>query len=214
MEFTTWSAYFLATCMLSISPGAGALVCMNHSMTFGMRKALITIIGLEVGGIIILTISGIGLGSAILASEYMFSSVKIIGAVYLIYLGIVQWITPTQTIISNESIGQTLPKSNFNILLTGILTNLTNPKGVIFMVAMLPQFISQTKPLLEQFLILAITMVSVDIIVMYLYATFALQMGKYLQNPKVIQWPSRVMGGLLIAMGTSLFFAKQQPIWN
>ena len=212
MNFETWLAFFLTTWMISLSPGAGALICMNHGLELGMRRTLITIIGLEIGSAIVFIIAGVGLGAALLTSDYIFSGIKIIGALYLIYLGLNQWrasINITKCISSKNKITQ---KSNYKIFITGFLTNLTNPKGIIFMVAMLPQFINQTKPILLQLSIFLLTMISVDIFVMHIYALLALHAQKLLRNPKAMQWQSRIFGSMLIGIGVTLFFVKKQQL--
>lgn len=92
MNTEVWFAFFLATCLISMTPGAGALICINHGLIFGVRKTLFTIAGLEIGSLVIFLLTSIGLGTIILASEVIFVAIKTIGAIYLIYLGITQWI--------------------------------------------------------------------------------------------------------------------------
>jgi homoserine/homoserine lactone efflux protein len=184
---------------------------MNHGSELGMRKTSFTIIGLEMGSIIVFLIASIGLGAALLASEYIFLTIKIIGAFYLIYLGVMQWCASMRTSESASSEVQLPQKSNYKLFATGFLTNLSNPKGIIFMVAMLPQFIHQTEPLLPQLLILATTMVVVDFFVMQTYALLALNAQKILKNPNAMRWQNRIFGGILIAIGMTLFFTKKQP---
>ena len=94
-------------------------------------------------------------------------------------------------------------------VLTGFLTNVTNPKGIIFMVAVLPQFISPTAPLLPQLLILAVTMCTIDQIVMHSYAFLASSMQRFFRDAKAVKKQNRFFGGLLMAVGTALFFVKR-----
>jgi homoserine/homoserine lactone efflux protein len=185
---------------------------MNHGSELGMRKTSITIIGLEIGSITVFLIASIGLGAALLASEYIFLIIKIIGAFYLIYLGVMQWCASMRTSESASSEVKLPKKSDYKLFATGFLTNLSNPKGIIFMVAMLPQFIHQTESLLPQLLILATTMVVVDFFVMQTYALLALHAQKILKNPNAMRWQNRIFGGILIAIGMTLFFTKKQPL--
>jgi homoserine/homoserine lactone efflux protein len=174
MTLQVWLAFFLAAWVIAISPGSGAILCMSHGLTHGVRRTTVTIAGLELGIVVILFIAGAGLGALLVASEHAFTAIKIIGALYLIYLGIVQWRTPIQ--ISQPTEGDPVKVSGTGArrrFLVGLLTNLTNPKGILFMVAVLPQFIDPAKPLMPQLAVLAATMVFVDLIVMHGYALLA-----------------------------------------
>jgi homoserine/homoserine lactone efflux protein len=94
-------------------------------------------------------------------------------------------------------------------VLTGFLTNATNPKGIIFMVAVLPNFINQHAPVLPQLLILAVTMCSIDLVVMHSYALLASSMQRYFRDARAVRKQNRVFGGLLMAVGAALFFVKR-----
>ncbi len=94
-------------------------------------------------------------------------------------------------------------------VLTGFLTNSTNPKGIIFMVAVLPQFIAQNLPLLPQLLILGATMVTIDTCVMHGYALLAATMQKFFRNAASMRKLNRFFGGVLVLMGGALFFVRR-----
>ena len=93
--------------------------------------------------------------------------------------------------------------------MTGFLTNATNPKGIIFMVAVLPQFINQHAPLLPQLLILAATMCCIDLVVMHSYAYLASSMQRFFRDASAVKKQNRVFGGLLMGVGAALFFVKR-----
>jgi homoserine/homoserine lactone efflux protein len=183
---------------------------MTHGLTHGVRRTSVTIAGLEVGLVVILFIAGAGLGALLVASEHAFTAIKIIGALYLIYLGIVQWRTPIR--IGKPAEGEAVrgAGSGMRRFLVGLLTNLTNPKGILFMVAVLPQFIDPARPLLAQLGILAVTMVFVDLIVMHGYALLASRAQRLFRNPRALRWQSRFFGGMLMSIGAALFFVKRQ----
>lgn len=209
MTLQVWLAFFLASWVIAISPGSGAILSMTHGLTHGVRRTSVTIAGLEVGLVVILFIAGAGLGALLVASEHAFTAIKIIGALYLIYLGIVQWRTPIQ--IGKPADGEAVRAgSGMRRFLVGLLTNLTNPKGILFMVAVLPQFIDPARPLLAQLGILAVTMVFVDLIVMHGYALLASRAQRLFRNPRALRWQSRFFGGMLMSIGAALFFVKRQ----
>jgi len=208
MTLQVWLAFFLASWVIAISPGSGAILSMSHGLTHGVRRTSVTIAGLELGLVVILFIAGAGLGALLVASEHAFTAIKIVGAMYLIYLGIVQWRTPLQ--IGKPAEGQPVSGSGTRRFLVGLLTNLTNPKGILFMVAVLPQFIDPAKPLLAQLALLAATMVFVDLIVMHGYALLASRAQRLFRNPRALRWQSRFFGGMLMSIGAALFFVKRQ----
>ena len=91
----------------------------------------------------------------------------------------------------------------------GFFTNVTNPKGIVFVVAVLPQFIDPARPLWLQLLVLLVTTIGVDLIVMHGYAFLASRAQRWLATAKARRTQNRVFGGVLMAMGASLFMVKR-----
>ncbi|HEX2531419.1 MAG TPA: LysE family transporter [Burkholderiaceae bacterium] len=213
MSFTAWIAFFFAACLISISPGSGAVLSMSHGLSYGVRKTTGTILGLQAGLLLVLFIAGVGVGSLLLASEVAFNIVKTIGALYLIYLGFSQWRAQveTNTRLTAQAAAYSVAPSLRKRFLLGFLTNATNPKGIVFMVAVLPQFITHDAALLPQLLILAATMCLVDLVVMHSYAFAASSMQRYLHDARAIRQQNRFFGGVLMAVGAALFFVKRNP---
>jgi homoserine/homoserine lactone efflux protein len=213
MTFTTWITFFFAACIIAVSPGSGAVLSMAHGLSHGVRKTTGTILGLQAGLLLVLFIAGAGVGSILLASEVAFSVVKIVGAMYLIYLGLAQWRAKVD--LPPDVAGQAAPQvgtpSFRKRFLLGFLTNATNPKGIIFMVAVLPQFIAHNAPLLPQLLILAATMCVVDLVVMHGYAFAASSMQRFFRDARAVKRQNRFFGGVLMAVGATLFFVKRSP---
>ena len=89
------------------------------------------------------------------------------------------------------------------------MTNATNPKGIIFMVAVLPQFMTDTRPLWTQLLVMAATTVTVDVVVMHGYAFGASALRRLMRSARAVRAQNRVFGGLLMAVGAGLFFVKR-----
>jgi homoserine/homoserine lactone efflux protein len=208
MSFATWIAFVIAGTLIAISPGSGAVLSMSHGLAYGVKKASATVLGLQLGLILVFAIAGAGVGSLLLASSLAFAVVKTVGALYLIYLGVAQWRSKAQaSAVSTE--GLAAHPSFGRRLLTGFLTNATNPKGIIFMVAVLPGFISKHAPLLPQLAILGTTMVTIDLIVMHGYALLASSMQRYFRDPRAVKLQNRFFGGVLALVGTLLFFVKR-----
>ena len=213
MSLTVWITFVVAACLIAISPGSGAVLSMSHGLSYGVKKTTGTILGLQAGLLLVLFIAGAGVGSILLASEVAFNAVKIVGALYLIYLGFSQW--RAQVVVDPalpaRSRAHTVAPPWRKRFLLGFLTNATNPKGIVFMVAVLPQFITHQAALLPQLLILAATMCTIDLLVMHSYALAAASMQRYLRDAHAVKRQNQVFGGILMAVGAALFFVKRNP---
>ncbi len=208
MSFTTWLAFFGAAWVIALSPGSGAVLAMSHGLSYGLKKSSMTVIGMQTGLLLIFLVAGAGVGSLLLASEWAFGVVKVVGALYLIWLGIAQW-RAKAAIATGDTLNASAMPSARKRFLIGFFTNVTNPKGILFMVAVLPQFISTQQPLLPQLLILGLTMVSVDITVMHGYAFAASSMQRFFQNARAVAIQNKVFGSVLVMVGAGLFFVKR-----
>lgn len=218
MELHVWLAYFVAAWVIAISPGSGAVLSMTHGLAYGVRHSSVTIAGLQVGLSIILLIAGVGVGALLVASATAFTVIKVLGAAYLVWLGWRQWVAPVDDRPSSSSSSAPSPHqgpqpvglpSVRQRFLMGLFTNVTNPKGIVFMVAVLPQFINPDRPLWLQLLILLVTTVAVDVIVMHGYAWLASRAQRWLATARARKAQNRVFGGVLMAMGASLFLVKR-----
>ena len=217
MDLHLWLAYVAAAFLIAVSPGSGAVLSMSHGLAYGVRKASATIGGLQLGLLLILLVAGAGVGSLLLASELAFNVVKVLGACYLIYVGFAQWRSasaPSQMVNTSADGTRAAPAaadagSWQKRCATGFLTNATNPKGIIFMVAVLPQFISPERPLALQLAIVSATMVTIDLVVMHSYAASASALRRLLSSPRALRGQNRVFGGLLMAVGAGLFFVQR-----
>ncbi len=206
MEIHTWLTYVFAFFLASISPGASAILSMSHGSSFGVKRSLSTILGLMAGLSVVLFIAGVGLGSVLLASELAFISLKVMGAFYLIYLGIKQFRSAND---AHLAIKHQTHYSWHRSLLTGFLTNVSNPKGIIFMVAMLPQFISPKLPLWPQLLVLTLTTITIEGLVMLSYACLTSRLSGLLKKPSIMKWQARFFGSVLTTLGASLLLIKR-----
>ena len=211
MDLQIWMAYFVASWAIALSPGSGAVLSMTHGLAYGVRKTGATIAGLQLGLAVILLVAGVGVGALLLASATAFTVVKFAGAGYLIWLGWKQWrsrVPDAQDPGPQAAAHSSLPSARERFL-TGFFTNVTNPKGIVFMVAVLPQFLDPTRALWLQLLILLVTTVLVDLVVMHGYAFLASRMQRWLATARARRAQNRVFGGVLMAMGASLLLVKR-----
>ena len=211
MELQVWLAYFLASWAIALSPGSGAVLSMTHGLAYGVQKTSATIAGLQLGLAVILLVAGVGVGALLLASATAFTVVKFAGAGYLIWLGLKQWRSHVSTSVAAGEAApvQTGVPPARERFVTGFFTNVTNPKGIVFMVAVLPQFIDPQRSLWLQLLVLLVTTIAVDLVVMHGYAFLASRAQRWLATAKARRAQNRVFGGVLMAMGASLLLVKR-----
>lgn len=209
MAFTTWLTYFIATLILCVSPGPGALASMSAGMKYGWARGMWNCLGMQVAIILHATIIALGLGAVLMASEEIFTAMKWCGALYLIYLGIQKWREAPASFEAIDANAEFKDTSRRGIFMQGFWVDLTNPKGLIFLLAVLPQFVDPAQPTAMQYVILTATLVIIDLIVMACYTGLASKVLRLMKKPRQLTIANRVLGSLFIAAGGALAVFKR-----
>lgn len=202
MSLDTWMAFFLACWVISLSPGAGAVASMSAGLQYGFWRGYWNALGLQIALLLQIAVVAAGLGAVLAASELAFSLIKWFGVAYLVFLGWKQWVAPPGEIQAGDGprpLGRPL-----TLMFRGFLVNASNPKAIIFILAVLPQFLDPKAPLLLQYLLMAATMVAVDLIVMAGYTGLAARVLRALREPRQQRLLNRVFGGLFIGAAALL----------
>ena len=207
MAFDMWLAFVVAAILIAISPGAGAIQAMATGMTHGVRRGYWSIAGMEAGLMLQLALVAVGLGAAVASSVLAFNVVKWIGVLYLGYLAVRQWRSVTTDL--RAKIGTTVDGGRLGLLTRGFLVNATNPKSLVFFLAVLPQFVVPTAPLLPQYLAIGTTMVAVDLVVMGLYTGLAVRLVEWLHTPRQQTILNRVFSGLFATAAVVLSLMRR-----
>ncbi|MDU6409694.1 MAG: homoserine/homoserine lactone efflux protein [Yersiniaceae bacterium] len=205
MTLDWWLTYLLTTVILSLSPGSGAINTMSTSLSHGYRGAVASIAGLQLGLSLHIVLVGIGLGALISQSLLAFELLKWLGAAYLIWLGIQQW--RAAGAVDLHALAGSMPRRQ--LFRRAVLVNLTNPKSIVFLAALFPQFIVPHQPQAMQYVILGVTTVVVDIIVMVGYATLARRLANWVKAPKQMTLLNRIFGSLFMLVGALLATARR-----
>ena len=200
MDLTVWITYFIATIVLSVTPGPGVFSSISAGLHHGFRLGWWNALGMQAASLIWVSLVSLGLGALLVASETLFTAVKWAGVVYLIYLGIVTWRAPVRGFEDQPDDAHTAR----DVFLRGFLVNITNPKGIIFFAAILPQFIDVARPQPMQYMILAATTFAVDLVTMMGYTALAARVLRVMRNPSSIRWVNRGLGGTFVAAGVAL----------
>lgn len=202
MSWTMWLAFLAAALVIAVSPGPGAVLSMSTGLRYGYAAALRAIAGLQIALLLQLCVVALGLGAVLATSEAAFAVVKFAGAAYLIWLGVHKWRSPLEP-IGGDGEGLRV-QSRRQLYAQGILVNLTNPKAIVFIAALVPQFIVPDRPQWPQFAIIGATMVAVDMMVMSCYALLATRFRPLLRNPRLLRLQNRIFGGLFVGAGAML----------
>lgn len=206
MNFDVWLTLTLASIALSLSPGAGAVVSMNYGIKYGLKKSYSAIFGLQLGLMTQTFVVVIGLGAIILKSVLIFSIIKWIGVLYLIYMGLSKIFEKVEMVEEGEHLKNYNGKKAF---ISASLINLTNPKSTVFLVAFIPQFLNPNESLWLQFIIIGFTLCFVDIIVMTGYSSMASKLKFLIKDVKAMKIQNRVTGTFLILAALFLSTAKK-----
>ena len=207
MDFTTWLTFFAASWAISISPGAGAVAAMTAGMQHGFARGYFLTFGLVLGLWSQLLLVGAGLGALIVASSTAFALVKWLGVAYLLWIGVAQWRAPA--IGLQAQAGGADLVSRRSIVVRGWVLNTLNPKGTLFMLAVVPQFLNPAQPLLPQYFVIAATLAFTDLVINAGYTAFASRALAALRTPRQMRWVNRVFGSLFIALATVLATVKR-----
>jgi threonine/homoserine/homoserine lactone efflux protein len=199
MNLDTWLVYLLAATGLSLSPGPNGLLALTHGALHGPRQAWFTIIGGALGFVTIIALSMFGIGALLQASLVWLTVLKWVGGAYLVWLGVQVWRAPPVGVDLGAAQPQRHGRSLFR---QGALSALTNPKGILFFAAFLPQFIDPARSLLVQFAIMAGTFALIEIVTEAVIAHTAHRITPWLA--RVGRRFNQVCGGVFVAIGIAL----------
>jgi homoserine/homoserine lactone efflux protein len=195
MTVDTWLAYCLLVLVSTLSPGASTFSSISCGLNYGFRLGIWHVIGLQTALVLQVCAVATGLGAVLAASETAFSIIKWCGVAYLLYLGWKQWHQKPASLPENGSCEH--KASPVDLLLRGFMVNISNPKALIFIIAILPQFLSSGQPLLKQYMVMTTSMCLIDGTILACYTGLAARMLRVMRSPGKQRTLNRVFGGLL-----------------
>jgi homoserine/homoserine lactone efflux protein len=201
MQLSVWLTFFLACWAISLSPGPGAIAAMSSGLNHGFRRGYFTTFGLILGIWTQILLVVVGLGALIAASNTAFTVLKYAGAAYLVWLGVAQWRASEKPLVA-ASDGR--PRSRRELVARGWAINAVNPKGTVFLLAVVPQFLDLSRPLVPQYLVIAASLSLTDLVVMAGYTALAAKVLRTLDAARHVRWMNRGFGGLFVIAGSLL----------
>ncbi|MCL4747692.1 MAG: LysE family transporter [Burkholderiaceae bacterium] len=201
MSFETWLAFFAASWLISLSPGAGAVYAMSCGLNHGFARGYVGTIGLIAGILTSLVAVTIGLGALLSASSTAFEVVKWCGVAYLLWVGVQQW---RQGPARLETPSVPRRHSARALIARGWALNAVNPKGILFMLAVVPQFVDPARPLLAQYAAIGATLVLTDVVVMAAYTALAARVLASLRSAGHRKLMNRAFGALFVGAAALL----------
>jgi threonine/homoserine/homoserine lactone efflux protein len=197
MSFEPWLAFVAASIVLLAIPGPTVLLVVSYALGHGRRYAAATVAGVALGDLTAMTASLLGLGALLAASAGIFTAVKWVGAAYLVYLGLKLWRVPVGE-PGQADISETRPG---RIFAHAYVVTALNPKGIVFFVAFLPQFLDMARPVLPQMAILVATFVTLATVNAALFGLMASSARRTIRKPSAQRLVNRIGGSFLIGAG-------------
>ena len=212
MNYDSWILFASIAFIATITPGPAILLVTTHSVTFGTRCSIATMLGNVTGLFIMSLLSVMGLSAVILHSAPIFFLVKIAGALYLVYLGLKLWrhgfgLDALRS--AQRETSQPRPRVT-KLYVNGLFVALSNPKAIAFTTALFPQFILPEQPVALQFTILIITFMSLSFACLFAYAVMAAETKNRSAHIRLPGIMSKVFGGAFVGSGVFLASATQK----
>lgn len=201
MDLKIYLAFFVVTLLASITPGPAVLLTVAHGVKSGWGASIKVALGVQTGNLVYFLLSALGLGALLSTSENLFHAVKWIGAGYLIYLGLRTIRSAgTTTLVVDENSRPLLARPYQQ----AVMTQLANPKSVLFFGALMPQFVQPQHNLVIQYAAFAAICFFSEMPVLALYGWLAARGRGLFRTPQRALWRERLSGTALIAVGASL----------
>ena len=203
MNLEHYLAFIAITVILFLSPGPSVILIINNGFKYGFKLAAIGVLGNVVAFQFLMIISATGLGAILAASKDFFIILKVLGATYLIYLGCKLWLSSVPDKIKNNSTSFAL-RSRSELFKEALLVTITNPKALVFVSALLPQFINVERALLTQIMLLCITTAIIHFGVYLIYAMLTSRVNHLLENSTNRKIFNKLSGSIFIFFAIAL----------
>lgn len=202
MTIQTWALFCATEAVLSFIPGPAVLYVVSSAIAHGSRAGIVASLSILAANAVYFVLSAMGLGALLIASRPVFIGIKWVGAAYLVYLGLRMLLSRNPE--APESHSEPKRAHHAGVFWNGFVTQISNPKAIIFFAALLPQFINPDQSAARQIAILGCSSVVVEFIVLTVYVAACRAAGRWVTTPRFSAWLVRIAGVLLITAGAKL----------
>jgi threonine/homoserine/homoserine lactone efflux protein len=204
MAFSDWLAFLLVSLFVTFTPGPAVLLAVSNSLGVGPARAMISSLGNAVGLLLVSTAATAGLGVVLQTSATAFLVLKLLGAGYLVYLGIRQWRSGGAMFAEPSGAQARASTPAWRLFGNGLTVALTNPKAILFFTALFPQFMHAGAGAAQQFVVLTVTFAGCAVFAHAVYVLLARSVKGRLAEPRRARLLNRVFGGSFVVLGVSL----------
>ncbi len=202
MPLSTWLLFCGVALLTCFSPGPGVLLAISNAMAVGPRHTVFSSLGNAAGLLIVSGAATAGMGALLAVSASAFLVVKLIGAGYLIYLGIKQWRSAPMRLDATARADQ--PTTPARLFVQGLGVAVTNSKAILFFTALFPQFLTPGHSLLLQTVLLTLTFTVLALVSHAFYVGLFRTLRRFLSDARRMRLFNRITGGLFVVLGLSL----------
>ncbi|KDP88882.1 LysE family translocator [Cupriavidus basilensis] len=205
MHLSNWLVFCGVSLFMAFTPGPAVLLAVSNSVSVGPSRAMLGSFGNAAGVFMVSAVAMAGLGVVLTSSAAAFIALKVLGAAYLIYLGVKQWRSGANAFAVVDRPGQAAGlRASMRLFGHGVLVAVTNPKSILFFSALFPQFLTRNAPVLEQFLVLTATFSVCTLLSHTFYVLVARGMKRGFSDVRRVRLFNRISGGAFVALGLGM----------
>ena len=209
MSLNLFLLYLATWSLVALTPGPAVMCAMSQATRHGFRASLAGITGTQAGNLVFFLCTALGLATLLNTATMAFTVLRVAGAIYLFYLGVRIIVSTFRRAKEAEPVGPSAPPAQHSLFLQGLAIQITNPKALLFVSALLPQFIEPQRPLALQLVILGAITIVVDLVVLSSYAFLAERGVRSFRSSRFSVWLERVFGAALVLFGFRLLLSRK-----
>ena len=210
MTTETLLIYLTLVLAVTSTPGPAVLFIMSNTLSYGWKKSIIVALGNILGLLFVGIISVTGLGIIVQSSEYIFNIIKYVGAMYLVYLGIKLILKKEFALENIEDKNLHINISSKKVFLQAFIVAISNPKVIVFLTALFPQFIILENDLIPQFSVLITIYMFSSFLCLMTYALLAFRAKNWLNKENRVKTMNKTSGSIFIGFGTLLALSSNK----
>ncbi|HYD97579.1 MAG TPA: LysE family translocator [Noviherbaspirillum sp.] len=207
MNWETYLIFLVTTAVVCLTPGPAALLVVAQGISNGYRRSYWAIAGIALANAVYFALSATGVAALIVASGTLFSVIKWIGVAYLFYLGLSAMRSKASALTVTHGSSQSV--HGLRAFWQAVVVELSNPKALLYFVALLPQFVDPTRPVALQMLVFGVTCIGLDVGAYSLYAWLGSKTQRFTANERFVRNSNRASGGLLMLAGAMMATVKR-----